>query len=251
MNTLIFYGLIASVFSLVGGLIVLWRSDFIKKITTWLLVFAAGAFLGVGFLDLLPEAIEAVDEPHYIFIATLVGFFLFFGLERLLMRYFPHHEGGHGHQEHTESLPVLIVIGDTLHNFLDGIVIALAYVANPALGLATTLAVAAHEIPQEIGDFAILLDQGWSKMKIFLVNIVSSLTTLLGVGAGYFAATLFEPGLPYLLGATAGIFIYIAASDLIPEVHHRAGHKHAYRILIVFLASLLLVGYLIFATHGE
>jgi zinc and cadmium transporter len=249
---LLYYGLIASVLSLIGGFIVLWRANFVRKITTWLLAFAAGAFLGVGFLDLLPEAIEMVEEPHFVFIAVLVGFFIFFSIERLLMRYFPaHEEGSHGHGEHTESLPLLVVIGDTLHNFLDGIVIAIAFVAEPTLGLATALAVAAHEIPQEIGDFAILLDQGWSKTKIMVVNVISSLTTLLGIAAGYFAATFFEGWLAYLLGGTAGIFIYIAASDLIPEVHHRSGHKNAYRILFVFLLSLVLIGYLIFSTHGE
>src|SRR3989344_9147670 len=245
MSNLLIYGLIASVLSLIGGFIVLWRSATVLKIINFLITFAAGAFLAVSFLDLLPEAVEMVEEPRFVFVAALVGFFFFFALERILMKYSHKHKADGTHAEHTESLAPLVILGDTLHNFLDGIAIALAYVVEPTLGLATALAVAAHEVPQEIGDFAILLDQGWSKAKIFLVNIVSSLTTLLGVGAGYFAATLFEPGLPYLLGATAGIFIYIAASDLIPEVHHRAAHKHAYRILIVFLASFLLVGYLI------
>ncbi|HYD91685.1 MAG TPA: ZIP family metal transporter, partial [Flavobacterium sp.] len=196
-------------------------------------------------------AVEMVEEPHYVFIAALVGFYLFFTLERVLMRYFPKHEEGGNHAEHTESLPLLVVIGDTLHNFFDGIAIAFAFSVEPALGLTTALAVAAHEIPQEIGDFAILLDQGWSKMKILVVNIVSSLATLVGVAAGYFATTFFEGWLAYLLAGTAGIFIYISASDLIPEIHHRAGHKHAYRVLFILLLSLVLVGYLIFATHAE
>lgn len=250
MFNLFLYGLLSSVLSLIGGILVLWRSNTIKKITTSLLVFAAGAFLGVGFLDLLPEAIEAVREPRFVFVAVLIGFFLFFALERVLGKHFPQHElGAVGHAEHTESLSLLVVVGDTLHNFLDGIVIALAYIAEPTLGLATALAIAAHEIPQEIGDFAILLDQGWTKTKIFIVNLASSLATLVGIAAGYFAATFFQGWLAYLLGGTAGIFIYIAASDLIPEIHHRSGHEHAYRILAVFLFSLVLTGLLITYSH--
>ena len=228
----------------------MWSSRAVLKIIVWLISFSAGAFLAVAFLDLLPEAVKMVAEPHWVFIAALVGFSLFFALERILMRHFPKHDSGNtGHAEHTESLPLLVVLGDTLHNFLDGAVIVLAYLANPAVGLATAFAIAAHEIPQEIGDFAILLDQGWSKSKIIVVNLLSSLSTIVGVLAGYYAATFFEGYLAYLLAGAAGIFIYIAASDLIPEIHHRAGHKHAYRILLVFVASLALTGYLIFLTH--
>src|SRR5690606_6973010 len=115
--------------------------------------------------------------------AVLAGFTFFFGLERLLMKYFhkhPEHED-HKHDDHTEHLPALLIAGDSMHNFLDGIFISLAFIANPLLGLPTAIGIAAHEIPQEIGDFAILLDRGWSKLKIFAVNLLSSLLTLAGV----------------------------------------------------------------------
>src|SRR3989338_775620 len=154
---LIFYGLIGSLLALVGGFIVLWRAEQVKKIMSSLLAFAAAAFLGVAFLDLLPEAVETVEEPHFVFIAFLIGITVFFTLERTLMKYHKHSHEHLEHDDHTESLPALIILGDSLHNFLDGIAIAIAYVANPALGLSTALAVAAHEVPQEIGDFAILL----------------------------------------------------------------------------------------------
>src|SRR3989338_10308374 len=158
---LFFYGLIASAFALIGGVIVLWRREQVKKIMTSLLAFAAAAMLGVSFLDLLPEAVETIEEPHFVFIAFLVGVSVFFALERALMKYFRKHSNEHEeHEDHTESLPALIILGDSAHNFLDGIAVAIAYVANPALGLTTALAVAAHEVPQEIGDFAILLDRG-------------------------------------------------------------------------------------------
>lgn len=250
MTQLIIYSLIGGLFSLVGGLALLVREDLAKKIITPLLAFAAGSFLGVSFLDLLPEAVESVSEVHPVFIATLVGFGAFFTLERLIMRYFSGHSHDHNHSEHTESLPFLVVLGDTLHNFLDGIVIALAFIANPSLGLVTALAIAAHEIPQEIGDFAILLSQGWGKGKIILVNILSSLVTVLGVLLGTWGGLRLEPHLPLLLGGVAGVFIYIASSDLIPEVHHRAGHKHIGRVLLPFILSLVSIGYLVALTHG-
>lgn len=252
MTELLLYGLIAGLLSLVGGLFVLWNTKFVMKFMTPLISFAAGAFMAVGFLDVIPEAVELVEEPHYVFVAVLIGFTAFFTLERFLMKYtHHHHDAGHQHDDHTESLPTLVMVGDSLHNILDGILIALAYAANPLLGLPTALSIAAHEVPQEIGDFAILLDRGWSRMKIFWFNVFTSLLTLAGVAIGYYAVTFFEGSLPYLLGGAGGIFIYIAASDLIPELHHRAHHKYLYRIIGGFVLGLVVVGYLIFKTHAE
>lgn len=249
MMLLIGYSLVGGLLSLIGGLLLLWQEKFAKKIITPLLAFAAGAFLTTSLLDLLPEAIEMVEEPHPLFVAAIIGFTLFFILERVLMRYSGDGHHRHHHSDHTESLPVLLILGDSLHNFLDGIVIALSFLANPLIGLATTLAVAAHEIPQEIGDFSILLHQGWSRQRIVLVNIAQSLLTIPGVFIGYYAGTILEPHLPYLLAGTAGVFLYLGASDLIPEIHHRAEHKHVGRVLIPFIASIVIVGALIQLTH--
>jgi zinc and cadmium transporter len=249
--TLLFYGLLGGLLSLLGGvLLLMWPKAVINRIITPLIAFAAGAFLAVSFLDLIPESVEMVDEPHAVFIAVLVGFLFFFILERFLMKYF-HKDHDHTsiHKDHTETLAPLVILGDSFHNFLDGVVIALSYVADPALGLITTLAVAAHEIPQEIGDFSILLDQGWSKMKIIAVNIGSSLLTLLGIALGYVAGNRLETMLPYLLAGVGGIFIYISASDLIPEIHHRAGHKHIYRLIFPFTLGLVVIGYVVLAMH--
>lgn len=246
--TLIAYGLIGSIFSLAGGLLLIWRADFARTIVNYLFAFGAGAFIGISFLDLLPEAIKMVEEPHAIFVATLAGFAAFFALERLMMKHL--HRGlAHEHHEHSESLPWMAVVADTAHNFLDGVVIALAYIANPLLGLPTALAIAAHEVPQEIGEFSILLDQGWSKTKIITANIVSALSTFLGMGLAYLALPFWESSLPYLLGIVSGIFMYIAASQLIPEIHHRAGHREAYRVLAAFLCGVLIIGYVITLTH--
>lgn len=244
---LIFYGLVGSVFSLVGGLLLLWRPEFTKRITNYLLAFGAGTFIGISFLDLLPEATEMAAAPRGVFMAAVIGFFAFFALERVLMRHLPRGASEHVHREHSEKLPWMTVMGDTAHNFLDGVVIALAYVANPILGLPTALAIAAHEVPQEIGEFAILLDQGWSKAKVIAANMLSALAALLGIGVAYLALPFFESYLPTLLGAVAGIFTYIAASQLIPEIHHRAGHVHAYRLLAAFAVGVLVIYWVISA----
>ncbi|MBI2623814.1 MAG: ZIP family metal transporter [Candidatus Liptonbacteria bacterium] len=252
MLELIFYGLVAGLFSLVGGLLIIWKPRFITPHVTSLVSFAAGAFLGVSFLDILPEALEAVEESHPVLQAFLVGFVIFFALERVLMRvtHGHRHEEEGKHEAHTETLPPLLILGDSLHNFLDGVVIALAWMANPALGLITALGIAAHEIPQEIGDFAILLDRGWSKVKIIAANVLSSLCSVAGAIVGYFASGFFAGQLSFLLAAVAGIFTYIAASDLIPEIHHRAGHERTYGVLLPFLAGLLLIGYLVSLSHA-
>lgn len=248
MWLLLFYSLLGGLVSLVGGLLLLTRVDLAKKLLTPLLAFAAGAFLAASFLDILPEALELGVEPHNVLAAALGGFLSFFILERLLML-LQAHGAGHTHSDHTESLSFLLVLGDSIHNFLDGVVIALAYLANPVLGLTTTLGVAAHEIPQEIGDFSILLGQGWSKKRIIWVNIGQSLLTIPGVLLGYYGGQALGAYLPYLLGVTAGIFCYLAASDLIPEIHHRAGHRQFWIVVLPLLASVLLLWYLINLTH--
>lgn len=245
MLDLLIYGLVAGLFSLIGGFVVLWRSGTAKKIIIPLLGFSAGAFLGVAFLDVLPEAVESSMDVRKVFISVLAGFFVFFILERVLMIFSHNHRNqaqGVVHSEHSESLPILIVIGDSVHNFLDGVVIGLAYLANPILGLPTALAIAAHEIPQEIGDFAILLDSGWKKINIIIANVLSSLLSIVGIFIAVFLGRMLESYLPYLLGAVGGTFIYIAACDLIPEIQDRAKHRNMYSILFSFLFGLVLVG---------
>lgn len=250
ISQLLFYSLIGGFFSLAGSWLLLWRADFAKRFILPLLSFGAGAFLGAAFLDILPEAIEMVSEPHPVFIAVVIGFVFFFALERVLMRYF-HVHSAHEHADHTESLPFLLIAGDCLHNFLDGVVIGLAYLVNPNLGLVTTLAIAAHEIPQEIGDATVLLNQGWPKRRIILVNIGQSLLTVPGALIGYAVGMAISPYLPYLLALAGGMFIYIAASDIIPEIHHRASHRHAFSVLFYLVIGVALVGVLSSLAHAS
>jgi len=250
MITVIGYALLGGVLSLVGGLLLVWRSKDILPRITPLIGFAAGAFLSVSFFELLPEAIELNGEVHDVVPYFMLGFTLFFILERGIMRYFGSHRSNNAnHHEHTESLPALIIIGDSTHNFIDGFIIAISYLANPAVGLATTLAVVAHEIPQEIGDFAVLLDRGWNKWRIIWVNILSSLLTVVGAIVGYYAGVSLEEYLPYLLAGVAGIFTYIATVDLLPEVNDRAGHEFKVGVILAFILGLVIVSYLISFTH--
>lgn len=250
MGMLLFYSLIGGLFSLAGAaVLLLLKTSLRQALTTSLLSFAAGAFIATSFTDLLPEAVEQVEETHPVFLAAMGGLVAFFILERLLMRY-GFHNNGHAHADHMESLPALLILGDSIHNFLDGIVIAVAYVANPALGLTTTLAVAAHELPQEIGDFSVLLGHGWSRAKVLLVNIAQSLATIPGAILGYLGGIALAPHLPVFLAAAAGTFLYLGASDLIPELHHRAGHKHVIRVVAPFLLGILAVTILVRLSHG-
>jgi zinc and cadmium transporter len=251
MNDLLFYSLIGGLFSLIGGALLLLNEKLTQHLMTPLIAFGAGAFLGAAFLDILPEAIEQAPEAHPIFIAVLVGFISFFILERLIMRLTGPHGNEGTHSAHTESLPFLLILGDCLHNFLDGIVIAIAYVASPAIGFPTALAIAAHEIPQEIGDFAILLSLKWSRKKIIVINILQSLLTIPGVFLGLYLGHLLQPYIVLLLGGAAGVFIYIAASDLIPELHHRAGHKHVLRVVLPLILSVILIYYFTSLAHGH
>jgi len=251
MLALLFYSLVGGLFSLFGGIMLLLRPKLTIRFIVPLIAFGAGAFLSAVFFEILPEAIEMVEEPHPILATVLVGFVAFFVLERLIMRYFRKGEVKHQHSEHTESLPTLLILGDALHNFLDGIVIAFAYLVNPALALPTALAIAAHEIPQEIGDFSILLKAGWGRTKIIFVNILQSLLTIPGVFLGVYLSRTIEPVMPFLLAFTAGIFLYIAASDLIPELHHRSSHRHFFRIIVPFLTAIVGLYFLIGLTHSH
>jgi zinc and cadmium transporter len=244
--SLLLYSLAGGLFSLFGGLLLLWKPGVTHKIIHILISFGAGAFLAAAFLDIFPEALEISANYHGVLLSALVGFVIFFVLERLFMSIHSlgHHD--HDHSSHTESLSYLVILGDGLHNFLDGILIALAYLANPVLVWPTTLAIAAHEIPQEIGDFSILMRLNWKRSHIIAVNIIQSLLTIPGVMLGLFAGQYLVAYLPYVLGGTAGIFIYIAASDLIPELHHLSGHKHFGKTVFPLIASIVLMYFFIY-----
>jgi zinc and cadmium transporter len=194
-----------------------------------LVSYAIGALLGAAFLEVIPHAFEHAD-PRTAAASILGGILIFFVLEKFLLWRHSHdhdvpdddvaHDHGHHHHDHGRS-GALIVIGDTIHNFLDGILIAAAFLQSTQLGIITALAIVAHEIPQEVGDFVILLNSGYSKLKAFVVNMLSSCATLVGGALGYYALKVIEGWTPVLLGFVAASMIYVAVADLIPGLHRR------------------------------
>ena len=189
-----------------------------------LVSFAIGALLGASFLEVIPNAFEN-GEPHAVAGSILGGILVFFLLEKLLLWRHSHDEHevaqGSAHDHDHGRSGALIVVGDTIHNFLDGILIAAAFLQNTQLGIITALAIVAHEIPQEVGDFVILLNSGYSKAKAFVMNMLSSCTTLVGGVLGYYALQVIEGWTPVLLGIVAASMIYVAVADLIPGLHRR------------------------------
>lgn len=225
LGYIIFFTLIGSVFSLIGGVLLLFKEKKTLKYSHFLAAFAAGTLLGTVFFDLLPEAIgeneHGISEfgiETNIFLWTLIGFLAFFLIERTI-HWFHHHQHEFSEEGVKPTVP-LIIVGDSIHNFIDGIVIAATFLISIPLGIVTTFAVAAHEIPQEIGDFGVLLHKGVKRQKVLFINFLSALTAILGALITFWIGERIEMAIPILLSITAGFFIYIAASDLIPEIHH-------------------------------
>ena len=194
-----------------------------------LVSFAAGALLGAAFLELLPHAFESGVNAHTLFGTLLAGLLTFFLLEKFaLWRHSHHHEhDGHGHEHGFDAHEagksgLLILVGDSLHNFADGILIAAAFMADTGLGVVTTLGIIAHEVPQEAGDFIVLLNAGYSRARALAYNILSSLAAVVGGVTGYFALAEARGVVPIVVVLAAASFIYIAVADLIPWMQRRA-----------------------------
>lgn len=235
---------IGSLFSLIGGLFLLARKMSARRVQRIAVPFAAGALLAAAMLDLLPEAIEHSESAVGVFVLVLSGFVLFFVMERFLGWFHHHHDHGPGDPQikRRNSTRSLIVIGDTLHNAIDGMVIGAAFLADPAVGIITAIAIAAHEIPQEIGDFGVLLSLGMRRRNVLLVNIASALITVVAAAAVFGLGTSLEALEPVLLALAAGMFIYIAASDLVPTIHEEPSMRVANYQTLIFLIGIILVG---------
>jgi len=191
----------------------------------YLVSFATGALLGAALLALLPHALDAGAGAHGIGVALAGGIIAFFVLEKLVLWRHCHadHCEAHGPEQHhrDRASATLILWGDAFHNLLDGVLIAAAFLTDPHLGVVTTVAVFAHEIPQEVGDLAILLHGGFSRRRAMILNLVSSLTSVVGGVIAYFALSTALEFLPYALALAAASFIYVAVADLIPGLHRR------------------------------
>jgi len=244
METVLLYILgstfLISLIAFVGVLTLFLKEKLLNKILLVLVSLSAGALIGGAFLHLLPEAILKVgadaDALLNIFLYLLLGFCIFFILEQFIRWH--HHHGCHGEECNIKPFSYLILISDGVHNFIDGLIIAGSFVINPSVGIVTTLAVALHEIPQELGDFGVLVYGGFDKTKALFLNFISALTAILGGIAGYFLSAWIEGSAVYLLPFAAGNFIYIAASDLIPEIKHRENLKKSLLHFVVFLSGI-------------
>lgn len=193
-----------------------------------LVSYAIGALLGAAFLEILPHAFELTRNIEHTAATILFGILLFFVLEKLVL--WRHcHDAGHceahapeAHDHDHGRSGMMIMVGDTFHNFVDGVIIAAAFIADFQVGVATALAIIAHEIPQEVGDFLILLHSGYSRRQAFVLNLVSSVATLVGGLLAYFTLQSVQEWTPFFLGIAAASMIYVAVADLIPGLHKRA-----------------------------
>lgn len=227
---IIIFTTIGSTLSLFGSFLLLIQKRFTENLSNVLISFAAGVLISVAFLDLIPEAqAQARDNEFLAFV--LLGFVIFFLAERFL-RIFHHH---HEHGTETKPSTYLVLIGDSAHNFIDGIIIAASFLTSIPLGISTALAVAAHEIPQEIADMGILIANGFTKKKALMYNFLSALTALLGALTAYFFAGFIKENLYIFLSVTAGFFIYISASDLIPNLHEKLTENRVANTIIFLL----------------
>jgi zinc and cadmium transporter len=241
-NWLLLLGVVTagSLVSLIGGLYLIYGKKGVDKMQKAAVPFAAGALLAAAFLDLLPEAGE-LDEPKTVAFWVLGGFVAFFILERSLSWFHHHHDDEHDSAERRQTT-ALIVIGDIVHNLIDGLAIGAAFVVSPVTGIITTIAIAAHEIPQEIGDFGLLLAKGMAKRKVLLVNILSACVTVFAAATVYWLGATLEVSHAVLLALTAGFFIYIAASDIIPTIHAEPRRRVADLQTLVLLLGIVCVG---------
>jgi zinc and cadmium transporter len=213
-----------------------------------LISYAIGALLGAAFLEILPHALEH-GEPHSMAATVLFGIMVFFILEKLVLWRHCHHDHCEAHETHAHAHDhgrsgLLILVGDTFHNFVDGILIAAAFMENTQLGIVTALAIIAHEIPQEVGDYLILLHSGYSRAKALAFNLLSSLATLVGAMLAYFALSDMTDLIPTMLGLAAASMIYVAVADLIPGLHKRTALKETVQQVLLIglgIASIVVV----------
>lgn len=243
LGYILLFTFLGSIASLVGGFILLAYEKFALKASHFLASFAAGVLLATAFFDLLPEAVhKSQSSDTNIFLWTFIGIVLFFLIERFI-HWFHRHEDSHEHEKESKTTVPLIVVGDTVHNFMDGIVIAATFMVSIPLGMVTTFAVAAHEIPQEVGDFGLLLHKGVSRRRVVLINILSATSAFLGAILTFLLGDVLEGYMPSFLAITAGFFIYIASSDLIPEIHHekRRGFAVVESLLLIVGAIIIFI----------
>lgn len=224
-----------SLIAFIGIITLLMKDKFLKKSLLFLVSLSAGALIGGAFLHLIPEAVEKVGDTK-ILAYVIIGFVFFFLIEKIL-----HWHHCHNGKCSVHTFAYMNLIGDIVHNFIDGLIIAGSFIVNIHLGIITTLAVILHEIPQEISDFGVLIYAGFKRAKALFLNFIIALFAILGGMAGYFLGEYADKIIVYLLPFAAGGFIYIAASDLIPEIKKEVQIKKSIVSIIVFIIGILIM----------
>ncbi len=227
---------VVSLISLIGIFSFFVRQKLLDRVLLWLVGFGAGGLIGGAFLHLLPEALEKTRHGLGPFIGVIVGFVLFFILEKYL--YWRHCHNG---KCDIHIFTYLNLIGDAIHNFIDGLIIGASFCADVRLGMVATTAIILHEVPQEMGDFGVLVYGGFSKTRALAFNFLSATTAIVGTAVGYLFAVHTQGFTNALLPIAAGGFIYIASCDLIPELHKQADTKKATASMLFFLLGILLM----------
>jgi zinc and cadmium transporter len=234
---MVLYSFIASILvslvSLVGVVLLSFGTKRVEKYLSLLVAFSAGTLLGDAFLHMIGESLEGMGYDSTAALSILGGFIFSFIIER-----FVHWHHCHTGQEHKHRLATMNLVGDSIHNLLDGFAIAVSFAVSLPVGIATTLAIILHEIPQEMGDFAVLLYSGFSKKKAIVFNLATAFTAVVGVGIGLVAISAFESIEKPLLLFAAGNFIYIAATDIMPELNRHEGIRRGIAHLIAILAGV-------------
>lgn len=228
----------------------------LAKLSPKLVSLSVGLLLGAAILNLLPEAIESGESLHSLSWTLLGGLIGFFLLEKVaIFRHNHHHEGDghehhHGHDHHeARSGGMLILVGDAVHNFADGVLIAAAFLTDVKLGWLTAAAIAAHEIPQEIGDFIVLLNAGYTRKRAFFFNALVSLSAVVGGVLGYYLLATSKQFLPYVLMLSCSSFIYIALADLVPDMQRSRGAGNNWLQLALMLLGITIIALINWQTH--
>ncbi|NVM31029.1 MAG: ZIP family metal transporter [Candidatus Helarchaeota archaeon] len=230
---------VVSGISLIGIITIGVNEKFLQQIVIFLVALSAGGLLGGGFLHLLPEAVEAIGDLS-IYLVVILGFLLFFLIEKVLVIHHCHNV----EQEHVceyHAFTWLSLIGDGVHNFIDGLIIAASFLVSIPLGFATTMAVIFHEIPQEIGDFGVLVYGGFSKRKALYLNFLMAIVAIAGGFIGFFVFSSITTITPFLLAFAAGGFFYIAATDLIPELQKEYSISKTAAVTLIFLGGIAIM----------
>lgn len=248
LTYIILFGLIGSVAAILGGVILLLIGKRVTALIPYILSYAIGTLLSVALIMMLPEAMSVLN-PSTAMRYLLVGLLVFFLLEKIVI-------WRHCHDPHCDThgaSGILILIGDAFHNFADGIVMATAFMVSIPFGVAISLAIIAHEVPQEIGDFAILLDAGFPTRRALMYNLYSALPTLPGAVLAYYSLPHVQQFIPYILILSASSFLYIATVDLIPATHEHPRWQTAvaqFLLLLAGIATILLLAPKALPTHG-